>query len=157
MKASPISTLDDSDASYENKITYPFQKGVVPPMKQIDDDYKALKAAVSSGNVANAQTAFSALQKDKKTAVANGTVEATSATSQLGTDFQTLQTALQSGDINKVKDAFAVVDKVVGKAYDDSPVAGQSSTVSSSSAAASTSVAPIDPTNPAGNLLSVQA
>ena len=166
MKASQISPPEDSTALPDKSVSYPFQLGAVHFLKEIEDNYKSLGDALKAGSIASAQNALAALQGNKQTAVAGGTVEATSSSSsQLGANFLALQSALQAGDISTARKAFAAVDQIFEKGYTAAIASGQSPVQPSSDVAQavsdqiSPSPAPADPTaiQPPGSVLSVQA
>lgn len=80
--------------------------------KQRMQDFKALKTALQSGDLAAAQKAFAAVQQDVKpsTPPAGSTTPAgTAPANQWSTDFQAIGSALQSGDITGAQKAFATL------------------------------------------------
>jgi soluble cytochrome b562 len=72
-------------------------------------DFNALKNALQSGNLSNAQSAFATWQQDiqndpRMQSLLNGSQ---SGSSQISQDYQSLQSALQSGDVASAQKAFA--------------------------------------------------
>lgn len=75
---------------------------------QRGQDFKALQNALKTGDLASAQTAFSAFQKDLQTASQNGGKRPPlDPNSPAGKDIQALDTALKAGDIDGAKQALA--------------------------------------------------
>jgi len=122
-------------------------------IQQNSQDFKALKTALNSNDLAGATQAFATLQQDITAAsTATGGKSPFDATSPIGKDFQAIGAALKSGDLSAAKQAFTTfkVDiKAAGRAarshhpaVSAANIGGQdTSTVSSatsSSAAAST-------------------
>ncbi len=78
------------------------------PQYTLRKDLNALKSALGSGNLSNAQAAFSTLEKDNPNFVRR--MEAGNGAGQNNTvssAFQSLQNALQSGDLNGAQSAFS--------------------------------------------------
>lgn len=145
MKAKQVSSISPEDST-PPLVSYPYQMGVVNPLKQFENDYyTALKNAMKAGSVSDAQKALAGLQQAKQSAVASGSIEAQSSTSQLSTNFQTLQKALNAGDINTAQKAFAAVDQFFQTGYTASIAAGQSAAKTSTPATQSTSDPASDP------------
>src|ERR1035437_2626249 len=77
-------------------------------IKQNSQDFKALKTALNSNDLAGATQAFATLQQDiQKASSATGGKSPFDPNSPIGKDFQALGNALQSGDITAAKQAFS--------------------------------------------------
>jgi TolA-binding protein len=77
-------------------------------IKQNSQDFKALKNALKSNDLAGATQAFATLQQDiQKASQAAGGQSPFDPSSPIGKDFQALGDALQSGDLSAAKKAFA--------------------------------------------------
>jgi hypothetical protein len=77
-------------------------------IKQNSQDFKALKTAFNSNDLAGATQAFTTLQQDiQKASQAAGGKGPFAANSPIGKDFQALGDALKSGDVSAAKQAFA--------------------------------------------------
>ena len=68
-------------------------------------DFKSLSAALNSGNLNDAKTAFAALQKDLQNAPTQNGKSPFDPNSKLGQDFAAIGKALQSGDVAGAKQA----------------------------------------------------
>ncbi len=68
-------------------------------------DFKSLSAALNSGNLNDAKTAFAALQKDMQNAPTQNGKSPFDPSSQMGQDFAAIGKALQSGDVAGAKQA----------------------------------------------------
>jgi len=91
-----------------------YQPDVQSAWKQRTQDFKALQTALQSGDLAGAQQAFAALQKDKTGAAQSSTGASPSTDNSQGSkDFQALQTALSSGNLAAAQQAFTALKKDV--------------------------------------------
>jgi len=71
-------------------------------------DFNGLADALQSGDISNAQDAFTTLQKDLQAGQPNGkTSPLLDPNTPVGKDFQAIQDALKSGDIKAAQDAFS--------------------------------------------------
>jgi hypothetical protein len=75
-------------------------------IKQRSQDFKDLRAALSSGNLANAQKAFGVLSQDIQKASTSAGQSLFDPNSPIGKDFQSISKALQDGDLSSAKQAF---------------------------------------------------
>jgi hypothetical protein len=81
-------------------------------IKQNSQDFKALRTALHSNDLAAATQAFASLQQDiQKASLATGGKSLFDPASPIGKDFQALGDALKSGDISAAKAAFATFKK----------------------------------------------
>ncbi|HZR21825.1 MAG TPA: hypothetical protein VFE51_31370 [Verrucomicrobiae bacterium] len=86
-------------------------------IKQNSQDFKALRSALNSNDLAGATQAFATLQQDIQTASqATGGKSLFDSNSPIGKDFTTLRDALKSGDISAAKQAFAAFKKDIKSA-----------------------------------------
>jgi hypothetical protein len=77
-------------------------------LKQNSSDFKSLKTALQSNDLASATSAFATLSQDiQKASASNGGKSPFDPNSPIGKDFQAIGTALQSGDVSAAKQAFA--------------------------------------------------
>ena len=105
--ASPWVPSDGAAAGGASDTASPLA-GLRNAIRQNSQDFKALKAALSSNDPAAASQAFATVQKDIQSASqAAGGVSPFDPTSPIGKDFQALGEALKSGDIAGAKQAFA--------------------------------------------------
>ena len=90
--------------------TNPFSKYIQSRYKQQIQDFQGLASAVQSGDLASAQTALTAFQKDiQKNPQGPLATALADPNSQISKDFQALQTALQSNDVAGAQNAFAAL------------------------------------------------
>ena len=76
-------------------------------IKQSSQDFKALKSALSSNDLAVATQAFASVKQDiQNLSTNNGGKSPFAANSPIGKDFQALGAALQSGDLKAAQQAF---------------------------------------------------
>ena len=76
--------------------------------KQGFADFKALSAALNSGDTTAATQAFTTMQQDLQNAPQNPSgTSPIDPNSQIGKDFQAIGDALKSGDVSAAKQAFA--------------------------------------------------
>lgn len=87
-----------------NSITDWSQQTQQNPFKQIKQDFKQLASALQSGNLSEAQSAYSNIQKVLQ---ANGGSSSSNDPTTLQTDFSTLGQALQSGNLSQAQSAFS--------------------------------------------------
>lgn len=83
-------------------------------------DFRSLSAALQSGDISSAQSAFATLQNDLKSAPANSKASALlDPNTPAGKDFKALQDALKSGDVKAAQTAFVTLrkDLQAGKAH----------------------------------------
>jgi hypothetical protein len=85
-----------------------YQIQTLTPQDAFNRSYQAMDTALKSGNLADAQTAFAALQNNFKV---GGQLPA--ADSKVGKDLLTLQKALQSGDTTSAQTALDAVKQDV--------------------------------------------
>jgi ribosomal protein S20 len=90
----------------------PYQAPLVDAFKQRGQDFKALGTALQSGDLAGAQQAFAALQKDTQT-IQSAQSQPSGQNSPGSQDFKTLESALNSGDLSGAQKAFATVQQDV--------------------------------------------
>lgn len=77
-------------------------------IKQNSQDFKALKSALKSNDLAGATQAFAAVQQDiQKASSSAGGKGPFDPNSPIGKDFQAIGAALKSGDLSAAKQAFA--------------------------------------------------
>ena len=77
-------------------------------LKQNSQDFKALKYALNSSDLASATQAFTTLQQDiQKASQSAGGQSLFDSNSAIGRDFQAVGDALKSGDLSAAKQAFA--------------------------------------------------
>ena len=102
-------TISNVTSSHDPTLN-PYLSNAQSAWKQRAEDFKALAGALQSGDLAGAQQAFAAWQKDQpnsaQPASAGG---ASSPTTQAGRDLQALQSALSSGDLTGAQKAFATL------------------------------------------------
>ena len=103
MSVSPISS---SSANPVN----PYQAPLADAFKQRGQDFKALGNALQSGDLAGAQQAFAALQKDTQT-IQSAQSQPSGQNSPGSQDFKTLESALNAGDLSGAQKAFATVQQ----------------------------------------------
>jgi hypothetical protein len=73
-------------------------------------DFRVLQSSLQAGDLAGAQQAFAAFQKDaQRAAQPSGTTSTLGQSSQASKDFQALQNALQSNDLKGAQQAFATL------------------------------------------------
>ena len=76
-------------------------------IKQSSQDFKSLKSALSSNDLAGANQAFASVKQDIQNLSTNtGGKSPFAANSPIGKDFQALGAALQSGDLKAAQQAF---------------------------------------------------
>jgi len=93
-----------------------YSSAVQSPWKQRAQDFRALASALQSGDLATAQQAFAALQKDTP-AAATGATSGTGTTNPITQDFQALQTALQGNDVSAAQKAFTTLRQDLRSLY----------------------------------------
>jgi hypothetical protein len=77
-------------------------------LRQNSQDFKALKSALKTNDLAGATQAFATLSQDiQKASQASGGKSPFAANSAIGKDFKALGEALQAGDLSAAKQAFA--------------------------------------------------
>ena|ERR1017187_2057810 len=90
--------------------TNPFSNYLQSRYNQQIQDFQGLASAVQSGDLASAQTALTAFQKDiQKNPQGPLATALADPNSQISKDFQALQTALQSNDVAGAQNAFAAL------------------------------------------------
>ena len=95
-----------------NRTSTPYDSTSSGIFKQRSQDFKALSAALQSGNLADAQKAYAAFQKDVQNGTQNSTGNSTSAQpAKVTSDLQALSDALKSGDVTSAQKAFATLKK----------------------------------------------
>jgi len=91
-----------------NSITNSWQQQQQNPFRQIKQDFKQLASALQSGDLSNAQSAYSSIQKILQASQSSASSESSSnGSSTLQSDFATLGQALQSGDLSQAQSAFS--------------------------------------------------
>jgi hypothetical protein len=89
----------------------PYFNGLPPAIQasfgQTIQDFQAIGVSLQSGNLASAQTALAAIQKDFQTGLSSNASQPFGTNTQANTDFQTLTTSLKSGDMTGAQKAFA--------------------------------------------------
>jgi DNA-binding FadR family transcriptional regulator len=91
-----------------NSITNWRQQQQQNPFQQIKQDFKQLASALQSGDLSNAQSAYSSIQKILQGDQSSSSSESSSnGSSALQSDFATLGQALQSGDLSQAQSAFS--------------------------------------------------
>jgi hypothetical protein len=98
-----ISGVNLGAASLNNPIAINWQDHV----KQRVTDFKSLTDAMNSGNLAGAQSAYTALQNDATFGGQDPTAQLFGPNDQLNSDFKSLGDALSSGNMDDAKKAFA--------------------------------------------------
>ena len=91
-------------SSISNQTAAQFQPSLDGPFKQRFQDFKALQSALKSGNLSDAQSAFTALQNDIQNAPKNSAAGGSG--TQASQDLQALGDALKSGDVSAAQKAF---------------------------------------------------
>ena len=109
MTISPIST--SAAASVSTRKPNPFAK--------IKQDFDAIGAALQSGNLSDAQSAFAQLQKDAPAPPAG------QGNNPLSSKIDALSKALASGDLNGAKQAFADIQVALPKRPTGGPAGGR--------------------------------
>ena len=97
-----VSSVSQSQSTYD-------PSAMQAQFKQRRQDFQSLQGALQSGDLASAQQAFAALQKDAPGAKGPNP----KGNSQMSQDFQTLQSALQSGDLSGAEKAFASIQQEI--------------------------------------------
>ena len=77
------------------------------PLQQVRKDIGALKTSLNSNDLAGAQKAFTALQKDMQSIGQAQTSQQSGANSPLDNDLAAISTAMQKGDLQGAQNAFA--------------------------------------------------
>jgi len=78
------------------------------PFEQIQQDFSQLASALQSGNLTDAQSAYSSIQQLlSANQNSSGTNNSASGSNAVQSDFAALGTALQSGDLTQAQSAFA--------------------------------------------------
>jgi hypothetical protein len=99
MSTGSISAFGSQNASQANRQSI---------RQQPQQAFQAVGQALQSGDLAGAQQAFAALQKDApKSGGAQGNGQGPNSTNPTATDFQNLSQALQSGDLSAAQAAYA--------------------------------------------------
>jgi ribosomal protein S20 len=98
----------------------PYISGSHERVNQRREDFSALANALSSGDLAGAQQAFTAVQQDLQQAgkvPQNQAAQATTQANTIGTDLDALSKSLESGDLAGAQSAFATLQKDIHKVH----------------------------------------
>jgi DNA-binding FadR family transcriptional regulator len=103
------------------------------PAEQVQQDYTQLANALQSGNLTNAQAAFTALQQVLQTQTGTNTASSTTSTTNstssqdpILNDFNALGQALSSGNLSQAQSAFAQLQSDVQAAQQSTATQAQS-------------------------------
>ncbi len=97
-------------SNLSSALANPYQANATDPGKQRAQDFKALETALQSGNLADAQKAFAAVQKDIQNAPQGSPdASATDGQTKSATDLQSLADALNAGDVSTAQQSFAAL------------------------------------------------
>lgn len=99
MSISPLSASLLSDLSQTHRQN---------PFQEVRQDFQQLASALQSGNLSDAQSAYSSIQQVLQSAQgSSGAASGSNGTNTIQNDFSALGQALQSGDLTQAQSAFA--------------------------------------------------